>query len=384
MIAYIDASVSGVSGDMLLSALLDCGGDIKVLENLCKSLENSLKCKIKIKFYEVERKGIKAKKLDVFSNSTFDINHLSKILDDIEKDVDFDRVFVENVFKTILEAEKKIHKKAHLHELSSVDTLVDVIGFSSLLRDLNIKKVFCSQIEVGKGIIKTSHGKISSPAFVTAEILKKFRIPFRMTINEEASTPTGVAIIANIAKFDDIDTSKVLSIGYGAGSKDFDEAPNVLRIFLLEHAMKKEYISVLETNLDDVSGELIGNLIDVLYKEGALDVQVVQALTKKSRPSFIVKVICKVCDEEKISKVLIRESGTLGVRIFRAEKRHVLKREIVKKKIKIKNREFEVRYKISFENGDIHYKPEFEDVKMISEKLKMPFKDVYREVIKNF
>ncbi len=384
MIAYIDASVSGVSGDMLLSALIDCGARLEIISDICRVVENLLNCKIKVKFYEVKRKGIKAKKLDIISDSKFNIEDIPRILDEVEKSVEFDREFVENVFKTILDAEKAVHGEAHLHELSNVDTIIDVVGFSSLIKDLNIEKVLCSKIEVGRGIVKTSHGFLSSPAFITAEILKKFKIPFRARINAEASTPTGVAILANIARFDEIETSRIIDIGYGAGEKDFVEAPNVLRIFLLESEMKSEYISILETNLDDVTGELIGNLIDVLYREGALDVQVIQALTKKSRPSFIIKVICNLSMEEKLSKILIKESGTLGVRIFRAEKRHVAERKILKRKIKIKNREFEVRYKISVENDVKHYKPEFDDIKKIAEELKLPFKDVYREAIKRF
>ncbi len=379
---YIDASLSGISGDMLLALLIGLGGDETLLKDLSHDVSKLLGSEQEIIIRDVERKGIIAKNvgIKIKKDVKIDKNKFEYVINSLDLKDEI-RIRAKKIFETILNAERKIHGHENLHEIASVDTIIDIIGFLLLLDDLKIENVFCSIIETGKGKIKTSHGYIFIPAPITLEILKTYKIPFKSEIEGyELATPTGVAIIANVSKFENIGEIVAENVSYAAGSYDLEEVPNIARGILFTKKFKKEYISIIETNLDDVSGEIIGYLFEKLYKEGALDFHVIQCLGKKSRPCFILRVITNPSNEDRICNILFKETGTLGIRIFKCEKRAILDREI--KEIEIFGEKVRIKISRDFHGNVINVKPEYSDMKNISEKYNIPLKDLYNIILK--
>lgn len=380
---YIDPLQSGISGNMLLGALIDAGGDEQIFLKISKEIEKEIGCKIDIKKERIEKKGTMALFVDIATDGRCeDIPRLlKKILDrKVERD------FALKVTKTLLDAEAKVHGggKVHLHELGSVDTVLDIAGTSVLFGSLGLfgARGFSSAVLVGSGRVKTGHGTLSVPPPVTAEILKRFKIPFCFSEDEkELATPTGIALLANLATFDSPKNLKIDTIGSGAGSFDL-KMPNVLRLMIGKSKQGEESISSLKTNVDDVSGEVLGYTLERLYEEGALDVQLQQTVTKKSRPGHIISVMCKNEDAERLSKVLTDETGTLGIRTGLIQKRSTLKREIKRIDINIPGYKGKIQVKIAKdEEGNIvNAKPEYADMKIIAKKTKMPLRKVYEKI----
>lgn len=380
---YIDPLQSGISGNMLLGALIDAGGSEKKFTKIVKRIEKEAGCKIKVKKERVKEKGISALFVDIETDGRYEDLEgiLKKILTD-EKE----KEFAQKVAKTILDAEKTVHgtKKVHLHELGSVDTVVDIAGASVLLGSLGALGIrgFSSAVLVGRGCVKTEHGELSIPPPVTAEILKKFKIPFYFSKEEkELATPTGVAILANLVKFEEPANFEIETIGTGAGSFDL-EMPNMLRLMIGKLLPREDSISMLETNVDDVSGEVLGYTLERLYEEGALDVQIKPTVTKKSRPGHIISVMCRKEDANKLSKILTEETGTLGIRTGIVQKRRTLKREIKEVDIDMPGYKGKVRVKVARDDKGnvVNVKPEYEDVKKIAKKTKIPLRKVYSKI----
>lgn len=380
---YIDPLQSGISGNMLLGALIDAGGDKKKFLEIVKRIEKGAECKIEVKKEKARKKGISALFVDIETDGRYE--DLSGLLKKILTDK-AERDFAFSVAKTLLDAEAAVHgtKKVHLHELGSVDTAVDIAGASVLLGSLGLLGVtgFSSAVLVGKGCVKTEHGELSIPPPVTAEILRKFKIPFYFSKEEkELATPTGVAILANLVKFEEPYNFEVETIGTGAGSFEL-EMPNVLRLMIGKLRPREESISMLETNVDDVSGEVLGYTLERLYEEGALDVQIQQTVTKKSRPGHIISVMCKKEDADKLSKILTEETGTLGIRTGIIQKRRTLKREIKEVDIDIPGYKGKLRVTVARDNEGnvVNMKPEYEDMKKIAKKTKLPLRKVYVKI----
>ena len=380
---YIDPLQSGISGNMLLGALIDAGGSEKKFLQIVKRIEKEANCKIKVKKERVREKGISALFVDIETDGRYEDLEgiLKKVLTD-EKE----KEFAQKVAKTILDAEKTVHgqEKVHLHELGSVDTVVDIAGASVLLGSLGLLGIrgFSSAVLVGRGRVKTEHGELSIPPPVTAEILKKFKIPFYFSKEEkELATPTGVALLANLVKFEEPTNFEIETIGTGAGSFDL-EMSNMLRLMIGKLLPLEDSISMLETNVDDVSGEVLGYTLERLYEEGALDVQIKPTVTKKSRPGHIISVMCRKEDANKLSKILTEETGTLGIRTGIVQKRRTLKREIKEVDVDIPGYKGKVRVKVARDDKGnvVNAKPEYEDVKKIAKKTKMPLRKVYSKI----
>jgi uncharacterized protein (TIGR00299 family) protein len=380
---YIDPLQSGASGNMLLGALLDAGGDEKKFKEIVKRIEKEADCKITVKKEKTRQKGISALFVDIETEGRYE--DLEGILKKVLKNKK-EKEFALNVAKTIIDAEKTVHgtKKVHLHELGSVDTIVDIAGVSVLLGSLGLLGMqgYSSAVLVGKGKVKTEHGELSIPPPVTAEILRKFKIPFYFSEDEfELATPTGVALLANMVEFEEPGNFEVEATGTGAGGFDLKN-PNVLRVMVGKLRPHEDSVSMLETNVDDVSGEVLGYTLERLYEEGALDVQIKPTTTKKSRPGHIISIMCRKGDAPKISKILTEETGTLGIRTGIVQKRHTLKREIKEMDVDIPGYRGKIRVKIAKdENGSIiNVKPEYEDMKKIAKKTKMPLRKVYSKI----
>ncbi|MEM3151274.1 MAG: nickel pincer cofactor biosynthesis protein LarC, partial [Candidatus Bathyarchaeia archaeon] len=307
------------------------------------------------------------------------------------------KIFALNSAKTLIEAEAKIHgeklEEVKLHETGSIDTLVDIIGVAKAAEELNLFKetVYSTPVAVGKGLLKFSHGIFSIPAPATLEILKKRRFKFLGgEIDGELTTPTGAALLTNLAStsLSSLPLMIPLSVGYGSGSKNFKEGANILRVIKGEIEDSSypymDLIYVLETNLDDVSGEVIGYVMERLINEGAKDASIIPIFTKKNRPGYILKVISDETHVNKLISLIMKETGTLGVRVSSCI-RHLALRDKTIVKINLnQNIKEQIALKISrSKEGElIQVKPEYEEAKKIALKTNQPLKEVYFKAVK--
>jgi pyridinium-3,5-bisthiocarboxylic acid mononucleotide nickel chelatase len=395
-ILVIDPNASGIAGDMLLGALLDLGANVERVISAIKTLENPEfgYRHIDIAINEVTRGEFRATQIDVTSTATEKRrgSELIKIVEIAAAGIYMSqraRAFASKVIRSLIEAEADLHQtsfeNAHLHEVALVDTAAEIIGCAVALDDLHVfeGKVYSTPLAVGGGVIKFSHGIVCVPAPATLAILQSKNFPFHGgPIEAELATPTGAAILVNLA--DEVSrfypAIVPLKVGYGAGTKEFKEMPAVLRLTLGESAelgTLGDEIAVLETNIDDVTGEVLGYAIDKLLAEGAKDVSIIPAVTKKNRPAHIVKVIADQKDVAHLSRVLIAETGTLGVRVYFCQ-RHIINREVITVDLMVLGNRETVQVKVSktADGKIIRIKPEFEDLKRLAEKTKKPLREL--------
>ncbi|MEM4576401.1 MAG: nickel pincer cofactor biosynthesis protein LarC [Candidatus Nezhaarchaeales archaeon] len=398
----IDSRLAGVSGDMMLAALVDLTGEVDCLHRLTSIIERTVEyCEeVELKVYDVYRKGVKAKKVELKAKenlggvtpSKFKCN-VDRVLEVVDIS-DKAKNFVKKVVEEICEAEARIHDEGHeMFEVASVDTIFDVVGVASLLDRSRLfdSEIYATPPALGSGVVETSHGLLSVPTPITLEILRKHCFPYsNVPINYELTTPTGAALLVNLAKrvVDFYPPAKVKGVGYGAGSKDLTLIPNVLRVVSGEGSLNLESVErivVIETTVDDVTGEIVGNVIEKLLGLGALDVVVLQGIGKKGRPVHLVKVLARLENYAEIAEALINELGTLGVRVFETPR---IKVERIQKLVEIEvlGKKFEVTVKESkMPNGKlVRVKPEYEDLNRISRELGIPLRKVLEIVQKNF
>ena len=395
-ILLIDCQASGVAGDMILGALIDLGANIDKITAAIKSLENPDYGyeNIKIDVTQVMRGEFKATQIDVTSKGA-QKKHGKELIDIVEKaagNLELSpkaKQFASKVIRTIVGVEADLHKTsfddAHLHEVALVDTAAEILGVAVALDDLGLfdAKICSTPVAVGGGTFKFSHGIVAAPAPATLAILQSKNFPFQGgPIEAELATPTGVSILVNlveeVVRFYPAMTP--LKVGYGAGTKEFAQMPAVLRITLgnsLDNGLVKDEIAVLETNIDDVTGEVLGYTLDKLLQEGAKDVSIIPMFTKKNRPGQIVKVIADQKDVPHLSRVLMDETGSLGVRVYYCE-RHIIARELYSVDLPIGGVKETIRVKVSKNSkGEIiRVKPEFEDLRRLAEKTKKPLREI--------
>jgi uncharacterized protein (TIGR00299 family) protein len=387
MKALIFNPFSGAAGDMILGATLDLGAGQEYVREL---VEASVDVSMEIR--EVLKKGIKA--LDVRikvpkkeqpSKLTYpelvDLVKAAKLPPEVETSA-------LDIFLKMAEAEASVHgcdnlADLHFHEIGQSDALADVIGSSAAISALGCDSVYCTPINVGSGTIECAHGTLSVPAPATLEILKRGGLFFRgSNANKELLTPTGAAILSHFARpVEAFPQGKVTAIGYGAGDAELS-GPNVLQAALLEldSCLIPDIIEVLETNADDVSGEVLGNLFEELLAMGARDVAIIPATMKKGRPAHIIKVISKPEDSAKLARKIIVETGSLGVRVVPVRHRLMADRNLEKIKLEIQEQVFEIAVKIArdSEGSLLNISAEFEDCKEIAKKTGVPVKDIMR------
>ncbi len=395
-ILVVDCQASGVAGDMILGALIDLGANVDKIVCAIKSLENPKYGykNIKIKIDQVMRGEFKATQIDVTSESAKK-RHGGELVDIVENAAGNLELspkatqFASKVIRTLVGAEADLHKTsfddAHLHEVALVDTAAEILGVAVALDDLGLfdAKIYSTPLAVGGGTFKFSHGIVSSPAPATLAILQSKNFPFQGgPIETELATPTGVSILVNLA--DEVNrfypAMAPLKVGYGAGTKEFAEMPAVLRLTMgnsLDTGLVKDEIAVLETNIDDATGEVLGYTLDKLLSEGAKDVSIIPMYTKKNRPGQIIKVIADQKDVQHLSRVLISETGTLGVRVYFCE-RHIINRELHTVDLQVMGNKETIRIKVAknLRGEIIHIKPEFEDLKRLAEKTKTPLREL--------
>lgn len=382
MIAYFDC-YSGISGDMTLGALVDAGADPEALRAQVAGLGLA---GYDLRFEKVERQGITGTKAVVALDEGVarPHRHLSDILAilDASSLPPVVRERASNVFKTLAEAEARVHgvavEQVHFHEVGALDAIVDVVGSVAGLELLGVRQVYASSLPTGKGMVRTSHGPLPVPAPATMEILARVAAPLRaVDVEAELVTPTGAAILATLATFRQPDM-QLKSVGYGFGTRQLPWA-NALRLWLgepVEPGPGLERTSLIEANLDDTTPEALGFAMERLFAAGALDVFFTPIQMKKNRPATMLSVIAPLDREGDLAAAVIRETTTLGVRISRTSRITAERRvETVDTPLG------PVRVKVKTFQGKVSYSPEYEDCARIARERGVTLSEVGRAAL---
>jgi len=393
MVFVIDAQVAGISGDMLLSSLVNIGANrskiidgIRSAESLCKDVKIK-----KIDFVEVKKNSLQATELlleiddDVHERKGIEIKEIIAKSAEQLKISESAKTFAVKSIETLIHAESKIHGEpedsVHFHEAASFDTVVDLLGTAIALDDLGCfdDDIVVTPVAIGGGTVTFSHGTSSNPAYAILEIFRESGIiTVGGNVKDELTTPTGASMLVNLVKecSEFYPPMKIQSIGYGAGQKDFEGFSNVLKIVrgVSSTKLQLDTVKILETNVDDVSGEVLGNMIEKIMAHGAKDVTISSAITKKGRPTNLVSVICDSDTMNSIMDLLVTETGTLGVRV-RTSERYIVPRAVKTLSVNIQGQSFTVRYKTRDLNNGSYFKIESDDIKEISGVLSISFKE---------
>jgi len=376
-IAYFDCS-SGISGDMILGALVDAGAPFDALKEGLSQLSID---GYSITATPVLKKGVKATKVDVVVEGPDlpgrPLKDLREIISDSALDSEIKSKSI-SIFQRLAEAESVVHncpvEDVHFHEVGQIDTIVDIVGSVYAFHLLGIDRVVSSPIDTGSGSVKMSHGLFPIPAPVTAELLKGVPL-YSSGIERELTTPTGAAIITAFASsFQPLPGMTLSKIGYGAGGWELSEKPNVLRVFIGEDTAlyNTDEVCVIETNIDDMNPQVYEYLMDRLFEAGALDVYITPVVMKKSRPAQMLSVVADAGRLNDIRELIFRETTTIGVRVKKMS-RFVLTRDIKEVHLPYGT----VRVKISgSSNGVCNIVPEYEDCKALAMKTGIPLMDV--------
>ncbi len=418
-IAYLDC-FSGISGDMFLGALIDAGVSPKLLEDTVKALDIGARLEIS----KVVRGGISATKVDVYANGEKDLprevfweqqghdhphEHSHGHEHSHEHRRDHGRTLTEirrviekaaisstakataiKIFETLGQAEAEIHNtsidQVHFHEVGAVDAMVDIVCAAVGAESLAVQEWVCSPLNVGGGTIKCAHGTLPVPTPATLKLLRDSPV-YSSGPQVELVTPTGAAIVKTLsARFAPFPAMKIEKSGYGAGTRDFPEHPNLLRITIGEAeptgraSASNDSITVLEANLDDLSPQVLAYAMERLLAEGALDVFSVPIQMKKSRPGALLTVLAKMEDANRLTKTIFAETTTLGVR-RREEQRQTLSRRWET----VDTTWGPVRIKIANMNGTVsNYAPEYEDCRTLAEAQHVPLRTIMQEAIQQY
>jgi hypothetical protein len=388
MIAYFDC-FSGISGDMTLSAFIHSGVPLEWLQANLRKLPLA---NFDIRTEVVFRHGIEAVKLDVHTDDKKASRNFAEIAALIDHSPLSEKVKARslNIFGKLAEAEAAIHgcrpEEVHFHEVGGVDALVDIIGATLCLEYLEIQKICASRLPLGRGFVTCRHGKLPLPAPATTALLKGIPV-YGTDAEHELVTPTGAAFLAALCdSFGSLPEMLIQNIGYGAGQRDIEAQPNLLRLLLgkpvqagfsRQAELQKDQVSIIETCLDDMNPEIFGFLMEQLFKDGALDVYWIPIYMKKNRPGTLIQVLCAENHQTAVIERILSETPTLGVRYYRAH-RFLLQRESV---------ELSTAYgKVTVKRvGDLkagfRYIPEYEECRRIALAQNIPLREVYEAIV---
>ena len=395
---YFDCS-SGISGNMTLGALLEIIGDDNfLLEELKKLNVDGYRIEISNKV----KNGITGKYVDVILVEEHEHHHDEhthehehehdhehhhhehRNLNDVNEIIDKSSIdekskdLAKRIFLRVAKAESKVHNKpleeVHFHEVGAIDSIVDIVGTAILINKINPDKIISSIVNDGHGFIECAHGTMAVPVPATTEIFASSNVKFRqIDVDTELVTPTGAAIIAELAEdFTTLPAMVTRKIGWGAGYKDLN-IPNVLKVYLGDMEDPCENFIVMETNIDDCSGEILGHTEELLFKNGALDVFFTPIFMKKNRPAYRMTVACRREDMLNLQKIIFRETTTIGIR-YRSEYRTELERE----NVEIETKYGKIRVKKVRNNGETYVYPEYESLKEVASKNNIPLKELYK------
>lgn len=374
--------VGGIAGDMFLAAAVDLGVDPRQIESALAGLNVP---GWRLVTSRAERHAITGTHLDVEVDAQAAAGH-HRGLSDIRALIQGagsmpprarERALA--IFQVVGEAEAKIHgiplEQVHFHEVGGVDSIVDICGAAVALELLGDPEVIAASPPLGSGQVRAAHGNLPVPAPATLEILRD--VPVRFEGVGELTTPTGAAILKAVARIGAPPELIVEKVGYGVGTKDFQDRPNVLRASLARRAHQAAATYVVEVNLDDCSPQLLGGLLEKLLEVGALDAYVLPATMKKSRPGHLLGAIVPAEKKDAVLRTILSESTTLGAR-FHAVERFALDRRWET----VQTRYGEVRVKLALHGGEVlNANPEYEDVKRRAEEHGVPVKRVWAEAM---
>ena len=401
---YFDCS-SGISGNMVLGALLEIVGDENYLSEELKKLNvNGYKLQISKKV----KNGITGTYVDVVVDGKDEYGHIHHLeereheqdhehnhhdheyhhehrnLKDVNEIIDNSSLkgdvkdLAKRIFLRVAKAESKVHNKSleevHFHEVGAIDSIVDIVGTAILINKINPDKIISSIVNDGYGFIECAHGTMSVPVPATSEIFAASNVKFRqIDVDTELVTPTGAAIISELAEeFINLPAMETEKIGWGAGFKEL-KIPNILKVYYGKMEKPNEDFVVMETNIDDASGEILGYTQELLFKNGALDVFYTPIFMKKNRPAYKLTVMCKRENIQKLQNIIFKETTTIGIR-YRFEYRTELDREIVE----LDTKYGKIKAKKVINNGDTYVYPEYESIKELAEKNNIPLKELYK------
>lgn len=385
MLAYFDC-FSGISGDMTLGAFIDLGVPVQWLKENIGSIPLT---GFDISATSVFRNGINAKNVHVKTKDTVESRNYAEI-----------RLLIQNsrlsqqvkesslaIFKRLAEAEAKIHErpvdKVHFHEVGGIDAIVDIVGAALCVEYLAIEKIIASKLPLGTGFVDCSHGRLPVPAPATLALLKDVPV-YGTGIPHELVTPTGAAIIVTLAEsFETMPDMLINKTGYGAGKRDLETIPNLLRIVTGNAQDHKSYtqkdrLTVIETCIDDMNPEIFGFVMDRLFEDGALDVYWIPIFMKKNRPGTMVQVLCRTGQKEAVVNRILSETTSLGVRYYDVDRAWLAREQITVKTgygmVKVK--------RITDTDGSIRIVPEYEVCKKIALEKNIPIRVVYDTLTK--
>ncbi len=382
---YLDCA-GGASGDMLLGAFVDSLVPFQWLEEELK--------KLKLKHYrlsvtDVERHHIHAKKFDVLIS---DKHHAHRGLSDIESIIQKSKLsrFVKEhsiaIFKKLAEAEAAVHRQPvehiHFHEVGAIDAIIDIVGSVLCIEYLQPDAIYSSPLPISEGTVTAAHGVLPVPAPATLNLLQNFPV-HRVSVQGELVTPTGAAIVTHFSqgRIPERLSFRIESIGYGAGSNQFDEIPNYLRIWQgqLDVQSIKEVALQIETNIDDLNPEVYPYLAERLYAAGAQDVSFYPTIMKKGRPGVLVVIIAQPPLLTSLKEILFQETTTIGLR-FHYIFREKLDREIITMETQWGN----VKAKKVTIDGEVRIYPEFEECKRIARISGKPLIEIQQQITQMF
>ena len=371
---------TGISGDMTLGALIDVGVDRGAIDAAIASLNLP---DVRLRVETVIKNGFRATHVLVDHPEQHAHRHYSdicRILDQADALTERQRDIARQLFLSVAESEARVHgstiEQVHFHEVGAVDSIVDIVGVAVGFDLLGADRVVCNFVPPGRGYVHIDHGICAVPAPGTAEILKG--IPLAdVPIEAELTTPTGAAIVRTLADaFGPLPVMTIEQVGYGAGTMTFPQRANILRLFVgqMSSVPNSDFVSLLETNLDDVSGEVVGHARSRLMAAGALDVYTTPIQMKKDRSGVMLSVICRIQDESDLEQILFDETGTLGIR------RTVVQRSVQHRDhVDVDTPWGMVSGKRAWRTGSPpSFSPEFEDCARIAGEHGVALRDVYR------
>lgn len=388
-IAYIDC-FSGISGDMIIGALIDAGLPFDAIQTELNKL--SIHEEFSLSASRVQKHSLSAIKFDVNINRSHPHGHSShhhRHLSDIEKIISESPIIREckpvimNIFRRLAQAEAKIHDttidNVHLHEVGAIDSIVDISGAVIGFHLLGVERIYSSLVPLGRGTVHCDHGVIPVPGPAVVELLKNYPVEYN-DIHSEICTPTGAAVLSTLSSGVKPHLKmKTHSVGYGAGTKEFKQLPNLLRISIGDELSEwhQDELWILETNIDDMNPEIYPFLLEQLEQAGAVDSYLTPVIMKKGRPGILLTVMALEERIDNLLSVIYRQTTTIGVRTH-SIRRKKLPRTIVEIDTplgKMKAKQVEI-------GGAIKINPEFEECKRIATEKNIPLQDVYEMVLR--
>jgi len=380
-IAYLDC-FSGISGDMLLGAMLDAGLAEELLRAELAKLGTD---GYRLRVARTDRAGLAATQAIVEIDEPAGGPH-RRLADMLALVADsslplIDKETVGRVFRRLAEAEARAHgtdvESAVLHELGSLDTVIDVVGAVAGLRLLAVEGLYASPLPLGSGSVESAHGLLPVPAPATLALMAEAKAP--ATDSDwpgELVTPTGAAIATTLARFER-PAMTVEAVGYGAGSRNPPDRPNLLRLWLGDRLpAERDHMLLIETNIDDMTAELLGYVQERLFAAGAADVWFTPIQMKKNRPATKLSLLCPMQSEDPLLGILLAETTTLGVRVTEV-RRHETRRRALRVETSLGTASVKVK---ELRNGEQQISPEYEDCRRIAQERNLPLAEVYRVV----